>query len=261
MRPLLVCDACSIRRVKCDGKAPCARCVRSSLECRRLRTRKKMGPKTVHKKTLGRLASAGVHQRWLRDQSESLQAGTNEAADGTCSIFDSLIPDHSSIPDHDRCFSLNVLRVYLDIYRAKMFPVWPVVDVTSLVERMEVAPFDVQAYMLASSVCTATILQLQLAVDGSGMPTPQSCVDEIESMRNATQYRQRPTLDSVLTSFFLHISYLHLGQRMVSTLLLREAITMSHLLNLHQQSHYAGLPHAATQMHLRVIWLLFITER
>lgn len=46
------CDACSIRKVKCESQRPCSHCVANGLQCTLLRQRKKLGPKNLHKKTL-----------------------------------------------------------------------------------------------------------------------------------------------------------------------------------------------------------------
>ncbi|KAI3402537.2 hypothetical protein KGF56_004629 [Candida oxycetoniae] len=46
------CDACAIRKVKCDPNTPCTHCVTNGLSCTRNRERKKSGPKTLTKKTL-----------------------------------------------------------------------------------------------------------------------------------------------------------------------------------------------------------------
>jgi hypothetical protein len=48
-----------------------------------------------------------------------------------------------------------------------------------------------------------------------------------------------------------------------STLTLREAISMAHMLDLHKPSHYevASIEDSGVEDHLRILWLLFITER
>lgn len=46
------CDACAIRKVKCETQRPCSHCVSNGLNCTQLRERKKSGPKNLHKKTL-----------------------------------------------------------------------------------------------------------------------------------------------------------------------------------------------------------------
>lgn len=51
------CDACAIRKVKCEQRRPCSHCVTNNLNCTQLRQRKKSGPKTLHKKTLDSINS------------------------------------------------------------------------------------------------------------------------------------------------------------------------------------------------------------
>lgn len=51
------CDACAIRKVKCEQNRPCSHCVSNNLNCTQLRERKKSGPKTLHKKTLDSINS------------------------------------------------------------------------------------------------------------------------------------------------------------------------------------------------------------
>ncbi|KAI5953170.1 hypothetical protein KGF54_002541 [Candida jiufengensis] len=46
------CDACAIRKVKCDPNTPCGHCLSNNLICTRIRIRKKSGPKTLTNKTL-----------------------------------------------------------------------------------------------------------------------------------------------------------------------------------------------------------------
>jgi len=143
-----------------------------------------------------------------------------------------------------------------------MYPVWPVVDKDVLLDRLLDAD-DMLAYALAAVVCAATILQLQLSTE-TGLEddmTPSSMVVEVEAIRAILDYQENPSTDVLLMSFFLHICYLLAGKQFKSTLHLRESIAFAHLLGLHQQGHYIDLPVDLAQYHLRIFWLLFITER
>lgn len=51
------CDACSVRKTKCDESRPCRHCVNNNLECTELRQRKKLGPKNLRKKTIDSIQS------------------------------------------------------------------------------------------------------------------------------------------------------------------------------------------------------------
>lgn len=51
------CDACSVRKTRCDDSRPCSQCVNNGLECTELRRRKKSGPKRLRKKTIDSIHS------------------------------------------------------------------------------------------------------------------------------------------------------------------------------------------------------------
>ncbi|KAK3651450.1 hypothetical protein LTR56_005592 [Elasticomyces elasticus] len=152
--------------------------------------------------------------------------------------------------------SVDSMVPYLDIYHHKLFPVWPIAGVEShgLIARLRQTSLDPNAYILAASICVATILQLQLDVVGSNSSglEPRATLIRIEHMRRDQAYREDPNLDTLAASFFLHVAYLHIGRRTTSTLLLREAISMAHLLELHKPTHYQGLSSLTTQDHLHL---------
>lgn len=83
----------------------------------------------------------------------------------------------------------------------------------------------------------------------------------LESEMAKLQMQHRPVLDTVLSSFFLHIIYSNRGHIYKVTTLLREAITTAQFLDLDQWSHYQKLNREEAQLHLRTQWTLFITER
>ena len=293
-----VCDACAIRKVRCDGQAPCAGCMNASLNCTRLRQRQKSGPKGIKKRTLEKLTSIQrAHAVSAVPQNSASDAVRPSSVDfqqqpGHVESFNAVHPAQvpssedsqsflgyddpqatllrhdtgatwESSPAYPYQVSVEHLTLYLDIYHHKLYPVWPVVNKSALTEKLHAIVPDVEAYILASSVCIATILQLQLtATDPMGSTLqPNLVIQEIESLRQAQDYREHPTLDNLRASFFLHVAYLHMKKQRTSTLTLREAISMAHMLDLHKESHYHGIPTDEAGEDLRVLWLLFITER
>lgn len=296
-----VCDACAVRRIRCDGLAPCVGCRNAELDCTRVRPRLKSGPKGIKKRTLDKLAKAKRTQSCAQpSQPEELRPLANisnlsiigphsplDDSHDTIEIIPGLAPDVNAtwspfthpneainIPQYD-CDSwddstpypyritVDHLILYLDIYHHKLYPVWPIVNKESLTTRLYFQRPDAGAYILASSVCIATILQLQLTANdlNGSLLQPELIMDEIESLRRSNDYREHPSIDSLRSSFFLHVAYLHMKKQRTSTLTLREAITMAHMLDLHRSSHYEALPTGDFEHHLRMLWLLFITER
>ena len=296
-----VCDACAVRRVRCDGLSPCARCTNADLDCTRVRPRLKSGPKGIKKRTLEKLAkekgAQSCAQRLRPDDLRPLTEANNPAISWSHSPSDDAnhvaggIPnlephtigswpafDHrdvavdnaqfghepwDDIPAYPYRITVDHLLLYLDIYHHKLYPVWPIVNKDSLTTRLCAQTPDSEAYILASSVCIATILQLQLTasdLDGS-LLRPEAIMEEIESLRRSQDYREHPSIDSLRSSFFLHVAHLHMRKQRTSTLTLREAISMAHMLDLHKPSHYETLSAEDARDHLRMLWLLFITER
>lgn len=292
-----VCDACAVRRIRCDGLAPCAGCTNAELDCTRVRPRIKSGPKGVKKRTLEKLAKVKQAQppRSLL-QPEDLRSlnASNRAANKSPSSLSAVIDnvsqsygrDDSStaswpqcqnslpevLPSHDEeqqqwtyPYGINVdhLLLYLDIFHHKLYPVWPIVNKDVLTTRLCAGTPDVETYILASSVCIATVLQLQLtATDAGGSILDSSMImEEIETLRRSQDYREHPSMDALRSSFFLHVAYLHMKKQRTSTLTLRESISMAHMLDLHKLSHYELLSFEEANHDLRVLWLLFITER
>jgi hypothetical protein len=257
------------------------------MECTRVRKRGKSGPKGVRKQTLDRLkrVRGQTVARSESEQSNGLEHHSNETG------LDDLrgtptTTDHSSytlldvnftnitgdqLPASDTRqtsswpFRINpaLLEPYLDIYHYKLFPVWPIVNKDLLVAKLHAAEPDVCAYMLASSVCAATMVQLQLSAFGpcEDVLDPSAMLAEIEDLRRRYDYRESPSIDFLATSFFIHVAYTNLGRLTTSTLLLREAVTIAYILNLHRPSHYDEITAMERESHLRMFWILFITER
>ena len=264
------------------------------MECTRLRQRVKSGPKGVRKKTLDRLKSVRGQnaERHVSEQSNSFEYRNSETSLGDLGATPSTI-EHSSytveglfspelninFPDvaDDQLPSLHaqqtsswqfritpvLLEPYLDIYHYKLFSVWPIVNKDLLVARLQAAESDVCAYMLACSVCAATMVQLQLSVFGpcEDVLQPIAMLTEIEDLRRRYDYRESPSMDFLATSFFMHVAYTNLGRLTTSTLLLREAVTLAYILDLHRPSHYDEITSVERSSHLRMFWILFITER
>jgi hypothetical protein len=146
-----------------------------------------------------------------------------------------------------------------------MYPVWPVVDVAELLAKLGGTMEDPEACALAFSVCAATGAQLRLADFEPGISQRYDTVDrfamEAERYRAMLDYPENATIACVLIPFFLHNYYSIKHKRFMSTILLRESLTLCELLDLDKEAVYAALPPEEQRYRRKVFWLLFITER
>lgn len=252
------CDPCSVRKIKCNGRSPCDGCLAADLRCSHARKRKKPGPKGPRKRikdviqemqtASGGLDTAEPCSPELDTGASGLNSTASDPPNSPCdnSIISSRIP-------------LATLNYYLDIFQSHLHVVWPAVDCSSIKSRLQ-DPNDQVVYALAAAICSATIAQLHLTVGGGAHSHHQMAL-EAESARFLLEYSAHETVDALLTSFFLHVFYSNTGKMTKSTLLLREAIAHSHILGLHQDIFYTNLDLEMTQYHLRIAWILFITDR
>ncbi|KAL2842553.1 hypothetical protein BJY01DRAFT_200656 [Aspergillus pseudoustus] len=235
------CDGCKIRKIRCGGGHPCRPCMNARIQCTYIRVHQSRGPQKLRATT-----------RYLIEQNQR-----NNAA-------------HSSQPSVDAAgperLQTNAIASLLYIYHVRMYPVWPVVHVDSLIANLqrESEGTDYETRALATAVAAATMAQLRLGKNcvSDRSITADVFASECLRARQSPEYRSIVNLNTVRTAFFLHVFYENQkpgGSE--STLYLREAISLAQMMFLHREASYAGLEQGEQQIRRRVLWLLFVTER
>ncbi|KAL2837846.1 hypothetical protein BJY01DRAFT_39839 [Aspergillus pseudoustus] len=254
----LPCDACSFRRVKCDGKNPCSTCVRREQPCTYLKVRKRRGPKGPRRSTNARVQAMqkdlGI-EKSFRMRGSSLSASDDSPT--------SPQPSDSPQPARRR-IALSTYYTYIDIFRSQLYTVWPIVSINSLKAKLSDTA-STESYALAAALCAATLAQLRLP--GHNQPTEPFLVSsgdferECIRLRAGFDYQSAASLDSLLTSLFLHMYYANVDQIPLATFALRDAITHAHLLSLGSGQMHKDSHPEKRQLRLRVYWILLVTER
>ncbi|KAF4212529.1 hypothetical protein CNMCM8980_009441 [Aspergillus fumigatiaffinis] len=244
------CDACKIRKIRCGGGQPCQACTNSRIKCTYIRVQQPRGPQRLRSTT-----------KYLIEQT---QRGL-DAQNGGCSSVPVKQTGHQGHQTERLRIPTNILAPPLYVYHMRMYPVWPIVNVESLISVLQedTERRDLSTYTLATAVAAATLAQLKLEDLTTGdSPTADAFADECLHARDSCGYRSQPSLDNIRTSFFLHVYYENQQSGGSESLLyLREAITMAQMMRLHQEASYIGLSPEEEQLRRRILWLLFVTER
>lgn len=253
LRNTTPCDGCALRRVRCDGIFPCGQCTKRGLNCTFLRPRLKRGPKGIRAEPARKVH---VFQTALRDslEEEHKNALTVPTASTVCELASPVVDDTCSLQSYLR---------FLRIYHLQLYSIWPVVSTAALVQKLKRNNDDHESHALAAALCAATIAQLRLPEHNTDSIAIDSCKLEKETQRHRSlfDYRESGSLDSLLTSFFLHIYWANSGKLQTSGLYLREAITYAHRFTLHRPELHTKLDTTQYELQLRIYWMLFITER
>lgn len=274
-----------MRKVRCDGNLPCARCEASSWDCTYLKTHGKSGPKGPRRTTEAAIRRLQERSKNSQDVSRSDSEASLDATSPSPTELLNINPfpaiGHSidngigwpevtiksETSNELQRLSISCISQYLDVYQARGYGIWPVVDTEALTGRLLTHPEDLESYALATAICAAVVSQFSHSsapgspVEGHYRVSSSAFERESEKARKEADHLENTSSSSVLGSFFLHVYSANIGRMNASTILLGEAIVKAHILGLHKPLFYARMAPKEIQHHLRIYWLLFITER
>ncbi|EED17872.1 C6 transcription factor, putative [Talaromyces stipitatus ATCC 10500] len=261
------CDPCATRKIKCDRGNPCGRCHTLGISCTTSRAQSKPGPKGpwAEKRRLARLQESILQDSATVPESQLVPVIPEQQQHGDGgSSSSSTVESPPTSSQFSPTLPIPLIQQYLDVYHERLYSVWPVVDRDEMSLRIQ-DPEDAEAYALCTAL-TAVVLA-HLKFNPSDIAQAAHAVDntwvagESERARATLRYHEKPSLELLLSSFFLHIFYANRGHVCRATVLIREAITLAQFLELDQAKHYIGLSKKEAQLHLRIIRILSITER
>ncbi|KAK9359235.1 hypothetical protein V1504DRAFT_434980 [Lipomyces starkeyi] len=163
---------------------------------------------------------------------------------------------------------LHRLVPVVEVYRLKLYPIWPVVAIDDLNHVLDDAKDkqNPELYVLVLSLCAATIPRLKLPPCDPEAPNGGISGDVLanEAIRARMEYNYMEVIDehSVMTSFFLHCYFSNLRDRQgTSFVYIREAVTFAQFLRLHEEHTYIKYTQKLAQKIRMLYFLVLVTER
>jgi hypothetical protein len=124
-----------------------------------------------------------------------------------------------------------------------------------------------EAYVLSCSVCAAISRHKQFmkstaVLNFNNYPSSYEYAKESERVIYEFDLRVHPSMSALLTHFFLHTYHSNIPNGTVKGVShLREAITITHMLNLHEPSFYVNKPSAEAHRYRKIYYQLLVAER
>lgn len=234
------CDACSIRKVRCNGEYPCLNCISNNLDCTNVRVKKKPGPNRLKKKTIEAIKNLKKNELYINE------------LDATFSTL-----------------FVKCLQAYENHFYAK----WPVIHHSMLLEVLNKSPMslkyeDPSLYALFCSLCAVISKRIgmvcsseEIHLDEEPEAVGKMFLKEVLEVRYTLDNQVDENPNSILTSFFLYEYYLHLNNGYSRAILyLREAITMINILQLQDEASYETLLKDERHRTRKIYYLVYITE-
>lgn len=281
------CDACAVRRVRCDlatsKNGTCTNCLNHQLECTNVRVRHKSGPKKIKQKTrenIVNLIGNNNNQVSLVNHNNFTQSNLQinipqqhfnmNLSEGNSQGIASNVP-------------LDKLLPYLQIYQTWYYGLWPVLSVAHLVSKIIDNSVTGQqssdgkimlnernaiAYAVCCSVCATISVQVKFLKSAASVINVENALSAEEYAQEAKRVRYlfedriEPSIDTLLSSFFLHMYYGNVpGGSKRGIVYLREAISMAQMLGLHDPDSYEGKSGAEIHRWKKIYYMLLVTER
>lgn len=156
---------------------------------------------------------------------------------------------------------------WIDVYFDRLHPTLPVLNRSSLFTKMLAKEHrrNPQFGSMLLSLCAFALTQ---PIEINERPTSSSrasqarlMMHEATRMRSCSEFGENPTIEAVLTSFFLFGCLFGSNQHNAAFLRLREALDLAATLGLNDPDLYYHLPGDETGQRLRTYLVLSITER
>lgn len=254
------CDACALRRVRCDYNGDkCSSCINHDLQCTNMRkTNRKSGPKRIHQKTRDNIT------KLLMENSLS-QSASNSKINNNQSCNKAKIPVDNLLP-------------YLQIYQTWFYVTWPVLSVTGLSFELtsmnssdgfvDLDFTNASIYALCCSVCASISRHISFLASDTKIQyiqnnlSPEEYFNEAKRVIYYFNLTELTTCDSLLTSFFLFTYFTSIeGESSSAIIYLREAITKSQIMNLHDPKTYTKFTNVEGHKYRKIYYLLLVSER
>ena len=153
-----------------------------------------------------------------------------------------------------------------------MYPTMPILYRDQIQQTVADMNHSVDAYCLITAFCAFMLIQPGIVLEtGHVVEEPTSSItnpkmgnalmEESVRMRKSLDYIESPTVNTIITSFFLFGCCFGLNKHNTGWLHLREATALAQILGMQDENTYSFDNVIETSRKRRLFWLLFVTER
>ncbi|KAG2184403.1 hypothetical protein INT43_000312 [Umbelopsis isabellina] len=215
------------------------------------------------------LGTGPPNSSFMQNSYPTLASSYSHSGNNAASLEDIYSSDDefSSFDVESSSLSDSVLIPRIAIFFERLHPIIPVFTRAWIFTRLDNSHqySDRQFAAMLLSMSSLSLIQPVHSSEGSDFKSNTKCavrlLKECIHVRSVSTFGKKPTLDMVLTSFYMFACFFGLHEDDSAWFRLREAITLGQILKLHDPSAYESLDHDERERRLRTYWILAITER
>ncbi|KAK8211507.1 hypothetical protein M8818_003160 [Zalaria obscura] len=265
------CDACKLRKVKCNGHTPCQQCNHLNLRCL-YSTVKLRGKQSKRGHLIARYKqkvsqesrSKSLVSTPLEVQSQQVPSEESQTLPGLATM----LPEHALLPAWTPAssplpYDTSFFSSFLHDYEVSVYPVNPIISPTEVMSLIAEMHQDDEARAFIFSLVAVTIDLTHCSPDQS-----MSTGEQVEYWAKQTIFTRRPmmlddkvSIRRIMTAQFLHIVLMGLRKGGPAFYYLRESITMIQMLRVNDPTVMSSLSLQERARRQRLYWEAFIHER
>jgi len=168
--------------------------------------------------------------------------------------------------------SQELIQGCTEFFFAQMYPTMPILYREQLRQTVRDIGHSVEAYCLITAFCAFLLIQPGIVLKAVHIVEEQASLlpnsrlgtllmEDSTRLRKGFEYIENPTVNTVITSFFLHGCCSGLNKHNTAWFHLREATALAQILGMQDENTYFFDNVVETSRKRRLFWLLFVTER
>jgi hypothetical protein len=166
----------------------------------------------------------------------------------------------------------DVLNACVEFYFTHFYSTLPILHRRRVQQTIMTMDQSIEAYCKMVSLCAYVLFQPSMVLppsarlngefgQASNISLAHLYLDEAIRVRKGYEFFENPTLLTVYTSFFIFSCYFCLDRQNAAWFYLRQAMTLAHVMGLHDESSYKNDDFIDSSRKRRLFWVLFMTER
>jgi len=166
----------------------------------------------------------------------------------------------------------DLVHICVEYFFTNLYPTQPILHHGHVQQTIMSMEHSIEAYCKITSLCAYVITQPNLVLPPSypvqseggrlsNIQLGQILLDETIRCRKAYNFCENPTILTIYTSFFIFGCYFALDKQNAAWIYLRQALTLAHIMDMHDEESYKSLDMMESTRRRRLFWVLYITER
>jgi hypothetical protein len=168
--------------------------------------------------------------------------------------------------------SSDLVGVCVEYFFNNLYPTLPILHRGRVQQTIMAMDHSIEAYCKITSLCSFVLFQPNIVLPPHGrlsgdfgQVAPSGLahllLDETIRVRKGYEFSENPTVLTVYTSFFIFSCYYALDRQNPAWVYLRQAMTLAHVMGMHEESTYKNDDFIDSSRKRRLFWVLFMTER